>query len=246
MRTRAAVRWWVGWNPVATVGAGAFVGAVVGNVLLTWSVRAAMLGGGVSRFVGAPLQAAVGDGGGYLAALAVLPAFLAIGTGALAGGLLWTLGVRTVNAGADDVVDRALRGTLGSRADASGDVAGRATADLEGGVPDGEQFVLSSGHGTLPLVGPSRRHDISRIRCAADRLVVSVERLRLDDRRVDRVGGVSIPYEAIESVDYDGTSLVVDEDDGRYAFAADRDPVELREAIRSRRESAAGADSSGR
>lgn len=217
MRTRAAVRWWLGWHPLASVGAGAFVGAVVGNVLLTWSVRAAMLDGGVSRYVGGPLQALVGGGTAYLVAIAALPALAAVGAGAVVGGLLWALEVRTVNARADALVEGLVRG-------------------------EGDEFVLRRGHGSLPLVDANRRYDLSSVRCGEAGLRVSVDRLHLDERRVEHVRDVDVPYAGMAAVGYDGDALVVDAREGTHAFGADRDPVELRAAIQSHRERAAGAD----
>lgn len=212
MRTRTAVLWWLGWHPLAAVSVGVFAGVVAGNVLLTWGVRAAMLGGGVSRYGEAFFEPVVGQGTAYLLSLAFVPVVGAASVGVVVGGVLWYAGVRTIDRHAEAVLDRVL-GRLGQTAAVS-------TAPT-----------LTGGRGSVPLVDGHRTYGVSLVRLDEDAASFDEYELRMADRRTDRVDAVRVPYDRVDSVRYDGSSLHVGTRERDYAAPVSDAPTEVLDAL---------------
>ena len=203
MRTSARVRWWFGWHPWYAVGAGAMAGLLVGNVVVTWTVRAAMLGEGVGS-AAAPLKAVVGDGGAFLFALAAVPAVLSVAVGAVLGVGLWLVGVWTVNGRAEAVLDRAR----------------------------GDGYVVSDGRGALPLVVPARTYHVTTVDLDGEEVSVTERRLSMPDRGVETARSLCLPADGLRvAYDEETGRLRFEADGDEHAVGASDRPDDLLAAL---------------
>lgn len=151
-----------------------------------------------------------------------LDVLLTMGAGAVVGALagvgVWYRGTKTVNREYGDVAASVAPG---------GDDAADATPSF---------VLLGQGAGTRPLVEPNRRYDASVVRLGAD--VMDVRRGSFDfaDRRVTfGREAVSLPYEFVRTVTYDGSALAIETTRGdRFTADATTEPTDLLCALRDR------------
>lgn len=207
MRPGVRVRWWLGWHPRYAVAGGAVAGVLVGNVLVTWLVRAAMLRGGLAGVAG-PLRQVVGGGGPFLFVLAVVPVALSALVGVVLGAAAWVVCARTVTRHAAAALAAALPGP------ASG----------PGGTDEFTVGDVVDGH-TPPLVAAPRAYERSRVHVGPSAVTVTSHRFSLPDRTVETVRDLSVPRAAVQGVTHDAAAATLTVDLGGRTVtiaAADR------------------------
>lgn len=212
MRPNVRVRWWLGWHPLYTVGAAAVLGFLVGNVVVTWAARAAMLRGGVGGYV-EPLHRITGGGTAFLLVLAALPVVLSILVGVVLGVLTWLVGVWTVNRRAADV-----------------------RADLLDEAHEGAfEYVTASG--TVPLVSSPRTHSTAAFDIGPAEMTIHTRRVSMPERTVtlDRVDVVEYDDLRTVTVDPDGSITRFETDDGAIGTYTSGRPAALLAELQTRR-----------
>ncbi|MFB6074552.1 MAG: hypothetical protein ABEJ89_06030 [Haloarculaceae archaeon] len=221
MRPITRVLWWLGWHPRYSIAGGAVLGFLLGNVVVTWAVRASMLRGGLATAL-APLRQVVGGGGTFLLVLAVLPVVGSILFGAVLGLGAWLVGVWTVNRHAGRELARALDGA--------------ARDPDSGGRGDDFLFSVATDDGTPPLVSRARSYDVARLRTDETGVSVAAGHLSLPDRRVERQREGRLRYEDLRAIAYadDDRTLRLETDDDRYAVRTGERPADLLTSLRDR------------
>lgn len=213
MRSRARVAWWVGWHPRYAVVAGAFLGLVVGNVLVTWAVRATMLRGGLGEAL-SPLKALVGGGGTFLFVTAALPVVGSVFVGALVGAGAWLAGVWAVESRAAGVLGKATDGGPG------------------GG--DTYQFSVVTDDRGPPLLSYGRSYQVTRVRLDESALSVTVQGCSLPGRDSTNVEAFEIPYAAVETVTDAEKSLRIETAEESFVLSTVGRHADLLAGLRTR------------
>lgn len=211
MRFPERVRWRIGWHPRYVLAAGAVLGFVVGNVVVTWGVRAAMLRGGLWG-IAAPVRAVFGTGGLYLMAMATIPVVVSMAVGGLVGTLVWLLGRRAVSATATAVLDTLL-------------------AELPAAP---YRYVVGDTPG--PFGASPRTYRVTRFDPGESALAVTVDRVAMPARTVEREWSATVAYDRIEGLDYDADRSVLRlrTAAGRAAVPTGERPTDLLAALADR------------
>ncbi|MFB6124704.1 MAG: hypothetical protein ABEJ59_01930 [Halanaeroarchaeum sp.] len=204
------LRWRLGWHPRWAVGGGAVAGFLVGNVLVTWSVRATMLRSSLDAAT-APLRDLVGSGTAYLLALATIPVVVSILGGALVGVLVWFAGLRTVR----QRLPAVRRGLLPG----------------DGGV----RYVAASG--SVPLLDAGRRLHVTEVASDGRRLRVDRSVVALPTRTRESTGSATVVLSAVSRVSFDDVGVArIETDEETVTFPTDERPEAVYDAVAGRRE----------
>lgn len=204
------LRWRLGWYPRWAVAGGALAGFLVGNVLVTWGVRATMLRSSLGAEA-APLRDLVGGGTAFLLALATIPVVVSILGGALAGALVWVGCLRTVRRRLPAIRRSLLSGTSGVR------------------------YVSASMR--APFLDAGRRLDVAEITTDGRHLRIDRSVVSLPARTREATGSTTVSLSAVGRVSYDDVGVArLETDDGTVTFPTDERPEAVYDAVAGRRE----------